>query len=58
MSNLEILISGIIVTVIACVGVLFRTLGYDEGESLRTFEIDTDLGATQKYGDGISEPTE
>jgi len=50
MSNLEILISGTIVTLIACVGVLYRTLGYDEGTTKKTFEIDTDLGAINKYG--------
>ena len=49
MSNLEILISGMIITLIACVGVLFRTLGYDEDKNKKTFEIDTDLGAIQKY---------
>jgi hypothetical protein len=50
MSNVEILISGMIVTFIVCVGVLFRTSGYDESKNKKTFEIDTDLGATQKYG--------
>jgi hypothetical protein len=49
MSNVEILIAGIIVTFIACVGVLYRTLGYDEGNRKKTFEIDTDLGAIHKY---------
>ena len=32
------------------IGVLLRTLGYDESENKKTFEIDTDLGAIQKYG--------
>jgi len=50
MSNLEILISGTIITLIASIGVLFRTLGYDEGKSKKTFETDVDLGAIQKYG--------
>ena len=50
MGNVEILISGMIVTFIVCVGVLFRTSGYDESKNKKTFEIDTDLGATQKYG--------
>ena len=50
MSNVEILISGMLVTFIACVGVLCRTLGYDESKNKKTFEIDTDLGAIQKYG--------
>jgi len=50
MSNVEILICGMLVTFIACVGVLFRTLGYDESKNKKTFEIDTDLGAIQKYG--------
>ena len=49
MSNVEILIAGVIVTSIACVGVLYRTLGYDEGKTKKTFEIDTDLGATHSY---------
>jgi hypothetical protein len=49
MSNVEILIAGMIVTFIACVGVLYRTLGYDEGKNKKTFEIDTDLGAIHKY---------
>ena len=49
MSNVEILIAGTIVTLIACVGVLCRTLGYDEGKTKKTFEIDTDLGATHSY---------
>jgi hypothetical protein len=49
MSNVEILIAGMIVTLIACVGVLYRTLGYDEGRNKKTFEIDTDLGAIHKY---------
>jgi len=51
MSNLEILISGMIVTFVVSVGMLFRALGYDEGKSKKTFEVDTDLGATQKYGE-------
>jgi hypothetical protein len=49
MSNVEILIAGVIVTSIACVGVLYRTLGYDESKTKKTFEIDTDLGAIHKY---------
>jgi hypothetical protein len=49
MSNVEILIAGVIVTSIACVGVLYRTLGYDEGKTKKPFEIDTDLGATHSY---------
>jgi hypothetical protein len=49
MNNVEILIAGVIVTFIACVGVLHRALGYDEGRSNKAFEIDTDLGATHKY---------
>jgi len=49
MSNVDIVIAGMIVTFIACVGVLYRTLGYDEGRNNKTFEIDTDLGATHKY---------
>ncbi len=49
MSNVEILIAGMIVTFIACVGVLYRTLGYDDGKNKRAFEIDTDLGAIHKY---------
>jgi len=50
MSNVEIFIAGMVVTLIACVGVLFRALGYDEGKVRKTFEIDTDLGATQRFG--------
>jgi hypothetical protein len=50
MSNVEIFIAGMVVTLIACVGVLFRALGYDEGKVRKTFEIDTDLGATQRIG--------
>lgn len=50
MSNSQILISGVIVTLVVCVGVLLRTLGYDEGKDKKTFEIDTDLGAIHKYG--------
>jgi hypothetical protein len=49
MSNVEILIAGVIVTSIVCVGVLYRTLGYDESKTKKTFEIDTDLGAIHKY---------
>jgi hypothetical protein len=49
MSNVEILIAGVIVASIAWVGVLCRTLGYDEGKNKKTFEIDTDLGAIHKY---------
>ena len=49
MSNVEILIAGMIVTFIACVGVLYRTLGYDEGKNTKKFEVDTDLGAIHKY---------
>jgi hypothetical protein len=48
MSNLDIFISGVLVTLLASVGMLFRTLGYDEGKNKKTFEIDTDLGATHK----------
>jgi hypothetical protein len=51
MSNVEMWIAGMIVTLIAGVGVLCRTLGYDEGKNQKTFEIDTDLGAIQKYGE-------
>jgi hypothetical protein len=50
MSNPQILISGMIVTLVVSLGVLFRTLGYDEGNNKKTFEVDTDLGAIQKYG--------
>jgi hypothetical protein len=49
MSNVEILIAGTIVTLIACLGVLYRTLGFDEGKNKRPFEVDTDLGATHSY---------
>ena len=49
MGNVEILIAGMIVTLIVSVGVLYRALGYDEGKIKKTFEIDTDLGAIQKY---------
>ena len=49
MSNSQILISGVIVTLIVSVGVLLRTLGYDESADKKTFEIDTDLGAIQKH---------
>jgi hypothetical protein len=49
MSNVAILISGMIVTFIACVGVLYRTLGYDEGKNTKAYEIDTDLGAIHRY---------
>ena len=51
MSDVDILIAGIIVTFIASVGVLYRVLGYDEGKAKKPFEIDTDLGAVQKYGE-------
>jgi hypothetical protein len=43
------LVAGTIVTLIVCVGVLCRTLGFDEGKNRKTFEVDTDLGATHKY---------
>ena len=51
MSNSRLLISGVIVTLMVSVGVLLRTLGYDEREDKKAFEIDTDLGAIQKYGE-------
>ena len=51
MSNLEIFISGMIVTLLASFGVLFRALGYDERTNKKPFEVDTDLGATHKYGE-------
>jgi hypothetical protein len=49
MSNLEIFISGVIVTVMFSIGMLFHSLGYDETKDKKTIEIDTDLGAVKKY---------
>jgi hypothetical protein len=49
MNNLEIFISGVIVTVIFSVGMLFHSLGFNEAKNKKAFEIDTDLGATKKY---------
>ena len=48
MNNLEIFISGVIVTVMFSVGMLFHSLGYDETKNKKTIEIDTDLGATNQ----------
>jgi hypothetical protein len=49
MTNLEIFISGITVTVVFSIGMLFYSLGYNETKNKKPFEIDTDLGATKKY---------
>lgn len=49
MTNLEIFISGVLVTVLFSIGMLFHSLGYDKPKNKKTIEIDTDLGATKKY---------
>ena len=49
MTNLEILVAGVVVTLVASIGVLFRTLGCDEIKHRKPFEVDADLGAIHKY---------
>jgi len=49
MNNLEIFISGVVVTVMFSIGMIFHSLGYDKTKNKKIIEIDTDLGATRKY---------
>jgi hypothetical protein len=49
MTNLEIFISGVIVTAMFSIGMLLHSLGYDDPKNKKIIEIDVDLGATKEY---------